>query len=304
MATQPHGAPKKADVGATYRAMADFLIVVPTLNSAAFLRTCLASLTAVQPGTFGLRVHVQDGGSTDDTAAIAKEMRDPRVTFNTALDSGLYQAINRGAAMVRPGEIMTWLGSDDVLLPGTLATVASIFDQLPEVAWVTGLPLCGNEAGESFSLWPPPLLARSDLVAGLYDGRTLDFIMQEGTFWRADLWHEVGGLDEHFKYAGDWDLWRRFAQHAAVYSVGLPLARFTRRRGQKSEDMTAYYAEIDAATPLPEIEDRTAQQVFRFTWETQWAIECTTVPAFSKPKSPPSRVPRNPFAALRAILHR
>jgi GT2 family glycosyltransferase len=290
--------------------MADFFIVVPTLNSAQYLRACLTSLTAVQPGTFGLRVHVQDGGSTDDTAAIAKEMRDPRVTFSTAPDSGLYQAVNRAAAMVQPSEIMTWLGSDDMLLPGTLATVASIFDQLPEVEWLTGLPFCGNEAGESFSIGPSPHLIRGDLAAGLHDGRTLDFIMQEGTFWRAGLWEKAGGLDERFKYAGDWDLWRRLARHAAPYSVNLPLARFSRRKGQKSEDMSAYYGEIDAAPQLPGIKDRTALNVFRLAWDEQWAIGRKTIRARPRLKSPAPRPPGSSsprfsgsrLAALLALL--
>jgi hypothetical protein len=164
---------------------------------------------------------------------------------------------------------MAWLGSDDLLLAGTLATVAFIFDQLLDVQWVTG----GNEAGDSFTPYPNVVHIRSELAAGKYDGRSRGFVMQEGTFWRAELSNKVGGVDRRFKLAGDWDLWRRFAQHTPLYSVTFPLARFTRRKGQKSEDMSSYYREVDGSAPLSEVADKSAYRLVRYPWGSEWQVE-------------------------------
>lgn len=253
--------------------MVTFFIIVPTYNSENFLDRCLASLISTQPGNFGLRVHVQDGQSTDNTARIAERWKDRGVTFASEQDGGIFDALSKAATRLGPGDIMTWLGSDDVLMPGALATMASIFGQLPEVEWVTGLPFVANEAGESFTPCPQMAYTRADLAAGRHDGRKKGFVMQEGTFWRESLWNKVGGVDRRFKYAGEWDLWRRFAMHSPLYALTFPVARFSRRQGQTSEDSTSYYREVDATAALPIVADDFSYELVRPPWENEWRIQ-------------------------------
>ena len=83
------------------------------------------------------------------------------------------------------------------------------------------------------------------LQAGLHDGRTLCFVMQEGTFWRAALWQQTGGFRTSLRQAGDWDLWRRFAAHAPYVTTDAVLAAHRRREAQLTADMGAYYREVD-----------------------------------------------------------
>jgi glycosyltransferase involved in cell wall biosynthesis len=254
--------------------MANFFIIIPTLNSEKFLDRCLASIMLTQPGEFCLRVHVQDGGSTDSTALIAATWAFRGVTFSYDRDAGMYDALSRAGKDARAGELMTWLGADDLLLPGALATVASIFEQLPEVQWLTGQRCVSAEGGENFTPWPDPFYVRSDLAAGKFDDRAINaMVQQEGTFWRSELWKQVGGVDPQFRYAGDWDLWRRFAQHAPLHAFTFPLGRFTKRTGQKSDDREAYYREIDAAKPLPPIDDQTSHRVVRYGFEPNWRVQ-------------------------------
>jgi hypothetical protein len=76
-------------------------------------------------------------------------------------------------------------------------------------------------------------------------GFLLGGIQQESTFWRRDLWEQAGGrLATEFDYAADFDLWMRFAKHADIYSVTVPLAGFRRHGDQKtSRDMNRYQAQ-------------------------------------------------------------
>lgn len=173
---------------------------------------------------FRAQIHIQDGGSTDATPEIAERWKNKGISFASGPDEGLYDAVNKAAfAELHDDEIMSWVGSDDILMPGALATAASIFEELPEVRWISGQAFCGGENGESFTPWPPLGFVRSRLAAGYYRSHAHGFLMQEGTFWRSDLWKAVGGLDSaHFGHAGDWDLWRRFAQVTALYSVTFP----------------------------------------------------------------------------------
>jgi glycosyltransferase involved in cell wall biosynthesis len=55
-------------------------------------------------------------------------------------DCGMYDALNKGFAHTR-GEIMGWLDSDDLLLPGALRAVGEIFARYPEVEWSLRLAL-------------------------------------------------------------------------------------------------------------------------------------------------------------------
>jgi len=73
----------------------------------------------------------------------------------------------------------------------------------------------------------------------------LSGIQQESTFWRRDLWEQAGGrLETEFDYAADFDLWMRFAKHADIYSVMVPLPGFRRHGDQKtSRDMARYRAQ-------------------------------------------------------------
>jgi glycosyltransferase involved in cell wall biosynthesis len=250
----------------------NILIVVPTYNAAPYLERCLTSLLLIQPGSFDLHVHVQDGGSMDDTVAIASRWRQHGVTCVSDRDNGLYDAVNKAAeANLERADIMTWLGADDMMLPGTLATVSSIFSQLPDVRWVTGKHFVGNPAGESYSE-PQMHLLHREVAEGLHDGRTREFIMQEGTFWRATLWRDVGGLDTTMRYAGDWDLWRRFAAVSPPYLLDFPLARFTQREGQTSSDMSAYYAEVDSAPKGPSQAPLLSYDLKRWTDEALWRV--------------------------------
>src|SRR5476649_2601519 len=138
--------------------MIRFYVIVPTFNSAGVLDQCLASLLALQRGRFELHVHIQDGGSSDDTLAIASNWRSRTqhlLTINSQPDNGLYDALVKATIALDDDCIMTWLGSDDVLMPGAIATVASIFAQSLGVAWLTGLPLVGSEDDGTFTPWPP-----------------------------------------------------------------------------------------------------------------------------------------------------
>jgi glycosyltransferase involved in cell wall biosynthesis len=77
-----------------------------------------------------------DGGSTDETAAIASEYK-KRLTFISEPDRGQSHAINKGLRMAR-GEIVSWLNSDDIILPGAVGHAVRAFERNPKLGAVYG----------------------------------------------------------------------------------------------------------------------------------------------------------------------
>jgi glycosyltransferase involved in cell wall biosynthesis len=236
-----------------------FFIAVPTFGSAEFLGRSLASILEAQPGSFELHVRVQDGGSMDGTIAVAEEWARRiasggvpdagrrRLSIASGPDRGLYDAVAAAfdSADAASADVLTWLGSDDLLMPGTLATVARVFERFPEIRWLTGQLQVIDREGAWYTGANLPGFARRDIRRGLHDGRALSYVMQEGTFWRAALYREAGGLRRDLRLAGDFDLWRRFARTDELVACSFPLGAFRLRPGQASGDKAAYHREVD-----------------------------------------------------------
>jgi carbamoyltransferase len=219
-------------------------IVTPSLNHGAYIESTI--LSVVNQRYPRLEYVVMDGGSSDGTAEILERRRDHLHHFQSAPDEGQGSAINSG--FVRSsGEIMGWVNSDDLLLPGSLAYVALIFDRHPDVDLVYGHRILIDEEGRDIGIWVTPP-HRPDSI------RWFDFLPQETAFWRRRVWDRVGGIDESIGVALDWDLFLRF-QEAGAKIRRLPrfLGAFRLHAGQK----TRVHQEV-ALAELAEIRDRCA----------------------------------------------
>lgn len=183
-------------------------IVTPNLNQGSFIEATIRSvLDQEYPAT---QYIVQDGGSTDQSLDVIRRF-EPRISrWASEKDSGQTNAINRGMQHAS-GEIMAYLNSDDILLPGSLAYVARYFDSHPEVDVVYGHRVLIDDDGQDIGRWVLP--PHDDGVLPY-----CDYIPQETMFWRRRIWDRVGGqLDEAFHFAMDWDLILRFRGAGAKF---------------------------------------------------------------------------------------
>jgi glycosyltransferase involved in cell wall biosynthesis len=184
-------------------------LVTPSFNQGDFIARTLDSV--LQQGYPNLEFFVQDGGSRDTTVAVLEAFSARLSGWVSAPDQGQSQAINLGFARTS-GDIMGWLNSDDLLLPGALARVADYFAQHPDVDVLYGNRLLIDEADQEIGRW---LLPDHDAEALSW----ADFIPQETLFWRRSLWNAVGGqIDESFRFAMDWDLLLRFRDAGARFA--------------------------------------------------------------------------------------
>lgn len=184
-------------------------IVTPSFQQGAFIERTIDSV--LNQEYKNLEYFIQDGGSKDNTLAVIQRYEAKLAGWQSAVDSGQSQAINRGFQKTS-GEIMAWLNSDDLLLPDTLAVVANYFNNHPEVDVLYGNRIIIDENDMEIGRW---------IMPG-HDGKVLswvDYIPQETMFWRRSIWDKVGGrIDESFSFAMDWDLLVRFRDAGANFA--------------------------------------------------------------------------------------
>lgn len=186
-------------------------IVTPSFNQAPFIEETIRSVVDQQYPE--IQYVVIDGGSTDGSQDIIESYSNQLHFYTSEPDRGHAHALNKGFAET-DCEIMAWINSDDIYTPKALQTVARIFDQFPEVDWITGFNGLWNKEGIMTTAQRNP--------KNIYDYLTNKhrWIQQESTFWRRSLWEKAGGyIDENQKYMVDGELWCRFFQHAELYSV-------------------------------------------------------------------------------------
>ena len=218
-------------------------IVTPVLNGA---RTISRTLDALSVQRADFEHIVMDGGSTDDTESIVRryEGRYP-VQWHSQPDKSIYEGVWNGMQRTR-GDIMAYINADDFYLPWTLATVRAIFESHPEVQWITGLPSWyfeERQVGVTTSI--APVFPKWAIRHGFASTRLMGFLQQESMFWRRSLWEKVDPRTvlNTYRYAADYHLWRRFAQHAPLRTVSTVLACFTISDNQISGKFRDKYLE-------------------------------------------------------------
>jgi hypothetical protein len=185
-----------------------FGIVTPSFNQGQFIGRTIESV--LRQDYANLAYHVQDGGSTDETVAV---LGDSGVSWTSEPDAGQADAINRGFVGMTC-DIMAYLNSDDILLPGTLAYVAEAFKIHPDVDIIYGNRIFIDQNGDEIGR---AVLPGHDAEAL----RHVDIVPQETMFWRASVWDAVGPFDPSLRFALDWDFLLR-AQQAGFKLMHLP----------------------------------------------------------------------------------
>lgn len=203
-------------------------VVTPVLNGMPWLSEAVESV-ASQRAEVDVEHIILDAGSTDGSRTWLDEHRDLGYVTVFRGDEGQTDALAKGFAQAT-GEVLSWLNADDLLEPGALLTVARTFDHERDAVVVSGRCLQIDAAGHVVgAIETPPRAGFRELL-----GHPTN-LAQPATFFRADDYRKVGGIDRRYRLAMDVDLWFRLARQGRV--VLLPdqtLARFRLHPGAKS----------------------------------------------------------------------
>jgi glycosyltransferase involved in cell wall biosynthesis len=176
-------------------------VVIPNFNSGDQLERAVRSV--LDQGYPHLQIIIADAGSTDASAATIERHRDRFAVVLREKDGGQADGLNRGFRRAT-GDVHCWLCSDDEYLPGALLHVGQLFRDHPDADVISGG--CERAFADDTTCAVP---ARPDPWAMI---GIQNVVEQPSTFWRADLHHRAGELDDSYHLAFDWDLWNRFAR--------------------------------------------------------------------------------------------
>jgi glycosyltransferase involved in cell wall biosynthesis len=104
-------------------------IVTPSYNQASFLEETI--LSVLNQGYENLEYTVIDGGSTDGSVEIIRKYEARLAHWVSEPDEGQYHALQKGFSRAQ-GDLLGWLNSDDVYLPGALTAVGRAYANHPD----------------------------------------------------------------------------------------------------------------------------------------------------------------------------
>lgn len=202
-------------------------LVTPSFNQAKFIGKTINSIKEQHYPK--LQYIIQDACSKDGTEDIIKSFSDDGFDICIEPDQGQADALNKGFSRTS-ADIMCYLNSDDLLLPGTLHFIARYFSDTPSVDVIYGNRLIIDASGNEIGRW---ILSGHDSQVL----RSVDYIPQETMFWRRRVWERVGAkFDENLQFAMDWELILRFLDAGAVFHHVPELFGIFRAHGaQKSQ---------------------------------------------------------------------
>lgn len=187
-------------------------VVIKSYNHAPFVRQCIQSVLDQSFQDF--EIIVTDDASTDGTADIIREFKDPRIDLQVlSRNHGISIAMNTTLARAR-GEYVAILNSDDFALPGRLEKQVAFLDQNPEISVLFGFPLAVDERGaprEALNTFiapkPPARFTRAIWLRLLFFKGNC--FCAPTAMIRRQAYAEVGRYDPRLTNLQDYDMWIR-----------------------------------------------------------------------------------------------
>lgn len=218
-------------------------IITPSFNQGRFLEATIRSTLAQDYAP--VEYMIFDGGSNDGSVEIIQRYANRLAYWESQPDRGQAHAINKGLQRAT-GEILGWLNSDDILLPGAVQLAVDTFRQRPEIDVVYGRLERIDEAGR---VLPTPTLPKDRATFG--PGHVIGecIVNQPGSLWRRRAMEKFGLLDESLHYSMDYEYWIRLAVGGARFERRPEtVAQFRLSAGSKTVGQTAAQAEEQLGT--------------------------------------------------------
>jgi glycosyltransferase involved in cell wall biosynthesis len=202
-------------------------VVTPSYNQGDYVEWTVRSV--LEQRYPGLEYILLDGGSTDSSIYRLRPYIDKFSFYQSAPDGGQSDAIAKGFS-ISTGDIMAYLNSDDMLLPGTLNYVAHFFEHNPSVDFIYGHRCIIDAHNKIIGHWILP--PHNNFMM-----RRWDLIPQESCFWRRSLFEKYGNIDKALQFAMDYDLFVRFMRTGRFRRVDRFLSAFRIHQAAKTTNL-------------------------------------------------------------------
>jgi len=205
-------------------------IITPSFNQGQFLEETIQSVINQDYPNF--EYIVIDGGSNDNSVEIIKKYEDKISYWVSEKDNGQADAINKGFKKAS-GNILHWLNSDDILIPGSLTLVAKYFSENPDIGCVFGdLELIDAKGKYLATRKAVPFHFKTALHSAC-------LVPQPSTLFKRIALEKTGDLNVNYNYQLDYEYFLRMASAGVKFGIiKKPLAKF--RLHEKSKTVSEY----------------------------------------------------------------
>jgi glycosyltransferase involved in cell wall biosynthesis len=221
-------------------------VVIPARNASATLKMTMESLRAQSFQDFD--VVVVDDGSTDGTGELAASYGrylDVQVLCHES-SQGVARALNAGIAASR-APLIARLDADDLARQDRLAVQTAFMASHPRID-ICGSDMAMFSGGEGTAVQAEMLshpMAHADIQAGMVQRNTL---AHPSLLIRRGFFDEVGGYDDRFESAEDYELWTRGILFGKQYAnIREPLTYYRLHAGQVTRSRAQLQREQDLA---------------------------------------------------------
>lgn len=196
--------------------MTSFDVAIPNYNYGRFLRECVASVASQDVER--LRILIIDNASTDDSAAIAREIAaaDPRVELRLRpRNLGPHASFNEAVDWAE-ADCFLILCADDLLSPGALRRAGEVLEADPALAFCYGrdIGLGRDQKPPALATGPEPARWRRTGGRAFIEGfcRLGVFQIPGPTLVARTAAHKTAGhYRDSLPHSDDYELWLRLA---------------------------------------------------------------------------------------------
>jgi glycosyltransferase involved in cell wall biosynthesis len=204
-------------------------IVTPSYNQGRFIEETIRSV--LLHGYPDLEYIIIDGASRDGSVEIIRKYEPWLAYWVSEPDRGQSHAINKGVAR-STGDLIAWLNSDDLYLPGALHAVAEVHAKYPDCL----------VAGPVVNFWQDSHFERRIPQTSLTSLETMVKFWipgwnwhQPGIFFPRSVWEAVDGLNESLCYCMDYELVLRALCLTSAVIIDRPLVHFRLHKASKGQ---------------------------------------------------------------------
>jgi len=154
-------------------------VIIPLYNAEKYVAQALGSVLGQTMGDY--EVLIVDDGSSDNSVAVCRELKDPRIKIISQTNSGAASARNRGINE-SIGDYIAFLDADDAWVPEKLAKQLAHLEHSPDVGISFGRSLLMDQSGVRLTIlqkMPTHCTAVELLLRNLITNTSTPFIRRQ-----------------------------------------------------------------------------------------------------------------------------